>query len=623
MKNGIQNNENLSEQEKMDSLVAEIAGDADVSDNDSADSEDKDNLKADPVEEIPQYKTDNTEKENLSEQEKMDSLVAEIAGDADVSDNDSADSENKDNLKADPVEEIPQYKTDNTEKENLSEQEKMDSLVAEIAGDADVSDNDDFSSLDDDEIESFYSDNLNEKQNSTKIDVKENSIEDTPQNKDKTENLSEQENKNNKTEENKDNIEKKLNSSIKKKKINKYNKQILLKKYTKPLVLLCLLLLIFFSLWFVYYKDKSASENTSEKHYSLTHEQQLPRTNTVKQHEAPLPEKTKEPFLEEPVFEETNINPSQLDVFIENLNIIIDKLKATQNDLDVFLRYYNDEIKNLEENIVTEIKTKNIKTFQDAIKNMRIKLGLETIQRRLFYIDKFQKPFNKLNCDIEELIFLKRKIKIAINIIPIISEQEIKNFEKSIKTIILKHISVTDKLFTDNNSTNKLESLESIWSALPCSTEKKKTKKKITSSEIWKELSDGNFTNTNNLTRLSIEAAKCLSKWKGKDLYLNNIKKLTPEITKEIVKWKGDWLCLNGLSAISPEVAKILFSWEGKRISLNGIKEISEKEAEYISRWNGKELEIINLKYFSPAAAAYLTKWLKRGGNIYIDDKFQ
>jgi hypothetical protein len=562
--------------------------------------------------------TQNTE--NLSEQEKMDSLIAELAGDADTSNDDSGISEDKDSLKTEPVQDIHQDK-DKKEKEteNLSEQEKMDSLVEELAGDADTSNDDDFYSLDDDEIESFNYDNCNEKQNSVKIDVKNNNIENIPQNKNRKEieNLSKQENKNNKTEENddkltvsikKDNIEKKSNYSINNK------KQILFKKYIKSLVVLFLLLLIFSSIWLVYkYK--------SEKNYSLIHEQQLPITNTVKQHEPP-PEKIKEPFFEEPVFEEKNINPSQLDIFIENLDIIIDKLKATQNDIEVFLRYYNDGIKNLEETIIKEIKRKNIKTFQDAIKNIKIKIGIETIQRRLFYIDKFQKPFNQLNCDIEELIFLKRKIKIAINIIPLVSEQEIENFEKSIKTILLKHISVTDKLFTDNTSINKLESLESIWSALPCSTEKK-TEKKITSSEIWKELSDGNFTNINNLTRLSPAAAECLSKWKGKDLYLNNITKLTPQITKKIIKWKGDWLCLNGLSAISPEVAKILFSWDGKRISLNGIKKISEKEAEYISRWNGEELEIINLKYFSPAAAEYLTKWLKRGGKIYIDDKYK
>ena len=95
----------------------------------------------------------NQGKDNLSEQEKMDALVAELAGDSnDTSDNDLQNNdddskiESDDNLKNNDSENSENGEKNinnaNQDDDNLSEQEKMNALVAEIAGDSDdTSDN--------------------------------------------------------------------------------------------------------------------------------------------------------------------------------------------------------------------------------------------------------------------------------------------------------------------------------------------------------------------------------------------------------------------------------------------------------------------------------------------------
>ncbi|MCD6186493.1 MAG: hypothetical protein J7K84_12085 [Deltaproteobacteria bacterium] len=519
----------------------------------------------------------------------MDALVDELAGESNDpvkndlknnSNNDDDDDENKsetvENIKNNEIEEIAQNANSaDSDIKNLSEQENV----------SNKNEPDDFNSLDDDEIEYFDAD--------ISTEIPDKKITKTAENV----NL---------------NISAEKENTAKKPTINKLKKQIPVKKYIKLFISLFLLLILFFSV-FLIYKYKTG------KNHSLISEHQS--SNNQYKNNKPLTT-TK---IKEPEFEEKNITQSQLEDLLKKIDIIIDELQSTKNELDNIIRYYKDGIKNVELAITEEIKKKNIHTFKDAIKNMRIKLGIETIQRRLFYFNKLEKPFNQLNYDIEELIFLKRKIKIAIQIIPLINETEIAKFQKDIETALIKHISVPDKLFVDNNSTNKLESFESIWAALPSYSKIKESKKKInfTNIEIWKELSNGNFDNVNKLTKLSIASAECLSKWKGKDLYLNNITTLTPQITKKIIKWKGEWLCLNGLSTLSPETAKYLFKWDGKRISLNAIKQLSPKEAEYISGWQGNHLEMINLNSFSPTTAKYLTKWLEAGGTIYINDKYR
>ena len=647
-----QDKDNLSEQEKMNALVAELAGETEdkvnsdpENNDDDSKSEEVDNIKNDNEKEIDQKTADISEanKDNLSEQEKMNALVAELAGetgdkvnnDPENNDDDSK-SEAVDNIKNDNEKEIDQKTDDDSDanKDNFSEQAKIDTLIVENSDKLNNTVNND---LKDDESKSEPVDNIknnvskdiNQKNNNSDNNIdtllkkeeinKDNESDDFHalddeelESFDSINSTEIADKKVAKTDKN-DNI----NTHIEKKKtegkvkINKIKKQITVKINSNLLISLFLLLILFFSAWFIYkYK--------TEKNNSLTEKHQSTNNQNTKKNKALTTAKIKEPE-----FQENKITQPDLADTLAKLELLINKLQETKNMLDTLSGSYKDRIKDVEIKINEERKRKNIKTFKNAIKNIKIKLGLKTIQRRIFYIKELEKPYNQLICNIEELIYLKRKAKIAIQIIPIINQKEIEKFKKNIKTVLIKHISVTDTLFIDNNKTaNKLESLESIWASLPYDTKTKNSKKsnKLTNIEIWKQLSNDNFSNVNKLTQLSLASAEFLSKWKGKDLYLNKITKLSPEIAKKLIKWKGEWLCLNGLKSLSPDTAKYLFMWKGKHISLNSIKKLSDKEAEYISTWHGNQLELINLTRFSPKAAEYLNLWFASGGILYNND---
>lgn len=496
----------------------------------------------------------------LSEQKKMDSLIAELAG--------TSSNKNDKDLK----ESLKDKTQANQKSENIKLSAVDENSNTENKDIISETESDDFSYLDDDEIE-FFDTNKDDEIN------KKDAI-DTPLRNKKFE-----------------------TKTIKKKQT--FSKKAL---SIKKIILLSLLLIIFFSIWFIY-KHKNENNSLPISKYQSPDKQPV-YTNK------PLPAEIINKS-ESSEIKRADSNRLEIDNNLKKIELLIDKLKKTKNELDILIQFYNDGIKNVELNINKEKKEKNITTFKDAIKNMRIKLDLETIQRRLFYIYKLEKPLNQLNYDIEELIFLNRKIKIAMQIIPIINKTEIVKINNDIKTVLLKHISITDTLFPDNISTNNLESLENIWAKLP------KYIKKKTNQAIWEEICNGKFNNLNKITELSIDAAECLSLWDGKDLYLNKISMLTPQTTKKLIAWKGEWLCLNALKDLSSDTAKYLFKWKGKHISLNNITEISDKEAEYIYNWNGKQLEMINLNKFSPKAAQYLTKWINSGGTLYINDRYQ
>ena len=583
-----QNKDNLSEQEKMNALVAELAGESDDTVKNDLKNNDNNNNKPEPVDNInnndikdvdQKNNNSDSDKDNLSKQKKIDTIIVKNYDESNIPVNN--DLKNNDDNKSKSADNIKNNNSKNIDQKNNSTENDINKVLEKEKNN---NESDDFCSLDDDELEFFDSIKSTEIQDKkiTKIDKNDNLNTHT-------------ENKN----------------AGKKVKINKIKQQITLKKNIKLLIFLFLLLILFFSTWFIYkYK--------TEKNNSLIYEHQSTNNQNIKKNKPLTVSKIKEPE-----FKEKKIIKPDLADTLEKLELLINELKETKNMLDTLSESYKNRIKNVEIQINEEKEKENINTFKKAIKNIKIKLGLKTIQRRIFYINQLEKPYNQLIYDIEELIFLKRKAKIAIQIIPIINQTEIEKFKKNIITVLIKHISVTDKLFIDNNNTaNKIESLESIWTSLPYYKKKKESKKKnnLSNLEIWKELSNENFSNINKLTKLSLASAEFLSKWKGKDLYLNKITTLPPEIAQRLLKWKGEWLCLNGLNILSPDTAKYIFMWKGKHISLNSIKKISDKEAEYISTWHGNQLEMINLTNFSPKAAEYLNIWLASGGIFYNND---
>ena len=323
---------------------------------------------------------------------------------------------------------------------------------------------------------------------------------------------------------------------------------------------------------------------------------------------------------------------------MEEITKLRGELLIKEGEIADLIRNYKNGISEMENEILSVKQNNQINSFNVAIKNKKIEFGMMTIQRRLAYIEQIDPPYKWLNQGIEELQFLKRKIEIDAQISRVISGIDMDKMIQEIDIVIQNYRTGIEKLEIDLKNV-ELMSLEMIWERIidkekfitgnnkkddePVGINKHDlTNEAKNNRMIWEEICSGNFKRKNEMTKLSIEAAKCLSKWKHADLFLNGISELSPEVARYLLKWQGNWICLNGVKKLSPEAAKHLFQWQGNWISLNGVYEISSGQMRYLPQWQGKQLELMGLKYKKTKSERFglksLAKWEKSGGKLYI-----
>ena len=328
---------------------------------------------------------------------------------------------------------------------------------------------------------------------------------------------------------------------------------------------------------------------------------------------------------------------------LDEITELRDDLLVKERQIADLIRNYKNGISEMEDEILRVKQNNKINSFSVATKNKKIEFGMMTIQRRLAYIEKIDPPYRWLNQGIEELLYLKRKIEIDSKVSRVISGIDMNKMIQEIDIVIQSYRTGIEKLEIDMKNI-ELISLEMIWKMIIdkekfTAENNKKTdepsginKPAFTNEEknnrmIWEDICSGNFKRKNEMTKLSKEAAKCLSKWKHADLFLNGIYELSPEVARYLLKWQGNWICLNGVKKLSPEAAKHLFQWQGNWISLNGISEISSELLRYLPQWQGKQLELMGLKYKKSkgeqSGLKYLAKWEKLGGKLYIPVKIR
>ena len=325
--------------------------------------------------------------------------------------------------------------------------------------------------------------------------------------------------------------------------------------------------------------------------------------------------------------------PQSISLIDDGLGKIADlrkELIVKQKDIVNLKKYYQKGIVEVENELLSELYKKRLFSFKEALKDKRIELGLRTIQRRQAYIQQLDQPYHKLHLSSEELLYLKRKITIDIQMVDICDSITIDNLAKQITIAIDKQRLVNDKLAIDKQSL-RFQSLETIWQKIYADSKKYDTIKELISEEdkrnyeIWQEICDGNFDRKHDLSKLSLKATIFLSQWEGKDLSLNRLIKLSEEVAKHLSRWKGEWLSLNGLAELSPEVAKHLSQWGGERLSLNGLRHLPPEAAKYLSQWKGQQLELIGIKDIIPGgeskAFLYLEEWERSGGKLFISSR--
>jgi len=323
---------------------------------------------------------------------------------------------------------------------------------------------------------------------------------------------------------------------------------------------------------------------------------------------------------------------------LEKAARIRNELLKKQEEIRALKDYYRNSIKEVRDEILNEKREKGIATFQQALKNKRIELGLRTVGRRHLYIDRLNRPFEQLHGGSEELLYIIRLAEIQMQMAPVVKGINIDELGKRIDIIIEKEAGRVNSLAIDTSETGSTPSLEKIWKELvheenmkrkpekegqkeekPREEKGRTQQQEKINTEIWQEVCAGTLGRKHELTKLSLNAAKCLSRWEeGKDLFLNGITELPASIAGQLSQWGGEWLCLNGLTELSPEAAEGLSRWRGIRLSLNGLMALTPEAAKHLSQWQGKQIEAVGLSEISSGAGKYLAAWQETGGKIYI-----
>jgi hypothetical protein len=187
-----------------------------------------------------------------------------------------------------------------------------------------------------------------------------------------------------------------------------------------------------------------------------------------------------------------------------------------------------------------------------------------------------------------------------------------------------------DKLAV-NLREDKITPLETIWQQASSKKSKKSTSEQISMNtkdeQIATEICSGNLKRIAELTRISADTARCLSRMKGSELFLNAVTQLLPDAAQELFQWQGHWICLNGVKDLSPAAAKYLFKWKGNWISLNGLAEFRPELAEHLLKWEGQQLELMGLKYNKSEAEQktlkFLALWETTGGKLFVPDEIR
>jgi hypothetical protein len=327
---------------------------------------------------------------------------------------------------------------------------------------------------------------------------------------------------------------------------------------------------------------------------------------------------------------ETPSPPSPHDNLMAKLEEATDlrnQLLEKRTEIDKLNLYYRNGIAELEENIFQEAQEEGISSFEQALKNKRIELNLRTIQRRRAYILELEKPTQWVDSGSEELLYLIRKAQLDLELIDIAGGIDINKHQRHISAAVNQYRPTADKLAI-NLQDDKLTPLEIIWQQASINKNIKSTNAQIAlnpkDDQIAAEICSGNLGRMAELTRISADTARCLSRMKGSDLFLNAVTQLPPDAAKELFQWQGNWICLNGVKELSPAVAKYLFKWGGNWISLNGLNEFQPELAEYLLKWEGQQLELMGLKYNKTDAQQktlkYLSLWETTGGKLFVPD---
>jgi hypothetical protein len=293
------------------------------------------------------------------------------------------------------------------------------------------------------------------------------------------------------------------------------------------------------------------------------------------------------------------------------------QIQTKISDIHQLKSYYGRGIEEETRKIEDALQSGQIPSFDAALADKKIELGLRAIQRRQTYIAKLDTPQAKLTAMSEQLLFMERQAHLFEILQAGIAGLPIEEFKKDVDETISRYLAFNTQVSIDQVE-QPSPALETIWVQIEAGLKQKASllaQRAPLNRAISAEICKGNYERKYLITALSVETAQCLVKWDGKDLYLNSLTELAPEVAQILSQWPGEWISLNGLRQLSAESAKYLSQWPGKRLSLNGLSELSAEATSRLSQWKGSQLEMVGLQSIG--------SWENYGTRLYLSEKLR
>ncbi len=309
---------------------------------------------------------------------------------------------------------------------------------------------------------------------------------------------------------------------------------------------------------------------------------------------------------------------------IEEVKQLREQLLAKREEIYRLKLHYRDGILDLQDQISREMQKTGVSSLPQALKNKRIELNLRTIQRRQNYIQELEKPDQWAHNGSEELLYLKRKAELDLQMADVASGIDLERHMRYINSAIQKYQPSAEKLAIDPIPV-ELTPFESIWDQIIRQlADKARSPVNPKDEKIMTEICSGDFRRIAELSTITTTAARCLAGMRGSDLFLNGLTQVSPEVAEYLFQWHGNWICLNSIKELSPAAARHLFKWDGSWISLNGLTEFPPELAVYLMEWKGNQLELMGLNYATAKpdrkALKYLALWETMGGKVFVSD---
>ncbi len=303
-----------------------------------------------------------------------------------------------------------------------------------------------------------------------------------------------------------------------------------------------------------------------------------------------------------------------------------------QTEILQLRRGYEAGIVDIERVIVQEAQRLGITRYGEAVAVDVIDYGLRTIQRRLAIMKQLDAPVGRLHDASEAILYAKRLASINLMLVGLAEGIDTAHIGRQMDEALATH-PLQETLLLPLPDTKTTVPLETLWqriadragrsgSASVKAADAPSTSALTDDARLWNAICEGDFSGKYQITSLSTQAAHCLAGWQGSELFLNRLAQLQVADAAALSAWKGQWMTLNRVEALSAAAAQALFQWRGSRLSLNGLRQLPDGAAEAVANWTGKELELMGLERLTLPMAKALAHWKGSGGRLFVPEKF-